>query len=483
MPAKSLMFQGTGSDVGKSLVVAGLCRLFARQGMKVVPFKAQNMSNNAAVTNEGGEIGRAQWLQALAAGVDPSVHMNPVLLKPQSDRTSQVVVRGKVAAAMGAQEYQAYRATLLPTVLESYHHLAKNADLVLVEGAGSPAEINLRGGDIANMGFARAANCPVILIGDIDRGGVIASVVGTHAVLPEADRGMIRGFLINKFRGDPTLFASGAKEIETRTSWRDLGLIPHHPPLADLPAEDSLALTHPQHATTGRVHVVILTTPQLANFDDLDPLTHESDIRLTWLKAGEVIPADASLVILAGSKSTIADLAFIRAQGWDIDVIAHHRRGGRVLGICGGYQMLGKTLADPEGFDGTPATVSGLGLLDTTTLFTGNKIVTPWHGQYEKFPVEGYEIHSGVSTGGDCSRPFFTGDGACSADGRVFGTYIHGLFTNDEFRAAFLTQLGAAPLAYHYHDHINTILNGWADVLEREVASDVLLSLAMPIAG
>ena len=482
MRARGIMFQGTGSDVGKSLVVAGLCRLFARRGLRVAPFKAQNMSNNAAVTSEGGEIGRAQWLQALACSIEPSVHMNPVLLKPQSDRTSQVILLGKAVATMGAQEYQSYRSTLMPHVLESYQHLAKNADIILAEGAGSPAEVNLRASDIANMGFARAADCPVILIGDIDRGGVIASIVGTHAVMPDADRAMICGFLINKFRGDAKLFANGAKEIERHTDWPYLGLIPYNHALSQLPQEDSLAMAKPSASKDGAAHIAILTYPHIANFDDLDPLKNEPGVTLTWLRAGDVIPANTDLVILPGSKSTIADLQFVRAQGWDIDLKAHHRRGGRILGICGGYQMLGKTLSDPEGFDGAPATIEGLGFLDTTTLFTNQKTVTPWQGKYNELDVTGFEIHSGVTTGSDCARPVFApADGARSQDDLVWGTYIHGMFTADAFRTALLSQLGAPASSYHYLQHMQLILDTWADMLEDAIAIEKLLELATPI--
>jgi adenosylcobyric acid synthase len=479
------MFQGTGSDVGKSLIVAGLCRLFARRGLKVAPFKAQNMSNNAAVAGDGGEIGRAQWLQALASGTRPSVHMNPVLLKPQSDKTSQVILRGKFVAAMGAKEYHNYRKTLLPQVLESYEMLARDADLALVEGAGSPAEINLRENDIANMGFARAADCPVVLIGDIERGGVIASIVGTHAILPDADREMIKGFVINKFRGDASLFTGGIEEIEKRTGWKNLGLIPHFPELLNLPQEDSLALSLPSPACGGGagrgLHIAVLKTPHIANFDDIDPLAGEENICVTWVCAGQAIPADAKLVILAGSKSTIADLEFIKRQGWDIDLKAHLRRGGRIIGICGGYQMLGKTLSDPYGVEGAKATVEGLGLLDIDTIFTSEKTVKPWAGKYGDIDISGYEIHVGISTGADCIRPLFNGEkpeGACSENGLVWGSYIHGIFANDNFRKHLLSQLGAPLSAYNYKRHIERVLDAWAETLEKAIDIEQLLLMA-----
>ncbi len=459
MTARSLMFQGTGSDVGKSLLVAGLCRLLAKQGLKVVPFKAQNMSNNAAVADDGGEIGRAQWLQAVAAGVKPSVHMNPVLLKPQSDKTSQVIVRGKLTATMGASEYQNYRKSLLPQVLESYNLLAKNTDIVLVEGAGSPAEINLRENDIANMGFARAANIPVVMIGDIERGGVIASLVGTHAILADADREMIKAFIVNKFRGDASLFASGAAEIEKRTGWQNLGLVPHFAELTKLPQEDSLALfslsLKPQASS---FNIAVLQTPHIANFDDITPLANDPNINLIWVKTGEVIPADADIVILAGSKSTIADLKFIKAQGWDIDLQAHRRRGGRIIGICGGYQMLGKTISDPHGMEGTPETIEGLGMLEIDTILTTEKTV-------RNVSATGYEIHVGKTTGA-----------ATSEDGLVWGSYVHGLFADDEFRRNWMPA-SAGMTSYNYQQHTQKILDDWADILAENINIEKLLEI------
>src|SRR5436190_6107790 len=371
--ARALMIQGTGSDVGKSLVVAGLARAFTRRGLRVRPFKPQNMSNNAAVTADGGEIGRAQALQARAARVPPSVHMNPVLLKPQSELGSQVVVQGKVVGNAKAREYQAMKPKLLGAVLESFGKLAAEADLVLVEGAGSASEVNLRAADIANMGFARAADVPVVLLGDIDRGGVIASLVGTKAVIDPADAAMIAGFIVNRFRGDPTLFADGMKDIERRTGWPALGLLPFFDQAHRLPAEDVLGLPTERRGTG--MKIVVLAYPRIANFDDFDPLRLEQAVDLVFVRPGEAIPGDAGLVILPGSKATIADLAALRAAGWDIDLQAHVRRGGRVLGICGGYQMLGRTVADPHGIEGPPSSVPGLGLLEVDTVLAGDKVL------------------------------------------------------------------------------------------------------------
>src|SRR5690606_9322822 len=313
------------------------------RGLSVAPFKPQNMSNNAAVTADGGEIGRAQALQALAAGVPLHTDMNPVLLKPETDVGAQVIVQGRRLTTAKARDYQRLKPQLLARVLESFHRLKSAHDIVLVEGAGSPAEVNLRAGDIANMGFARAADVPVILTGDIDRGGVIAQIVGTQAVIDAEDAAMVAGFLINRFRGDPSLFDDGYRMIEQRTGWRGFGVCPWFPDAWRLPAEDALDLAAPRRETG--LHVVCLCLSRIANFDDLDPLAQEPGVRLTMLGPGRAIPGDADLVILPGTKSTRGDLAFLRAQGWDVDLAAHVRRGGHVLGICGGYQLLGREVA------------------------------------------------------------------------------------------------------------------------------------------
>ncbi|HAY48841.1 MAG TPA: cobyric acid synthase CobQ, partial [Thalassospira sp.] len=371
----ALMLQGTGSDVGKSMLVAGLCRAFARRGLRVRPFKPQNMSNNAAVTDDGGEIGRAQALQARAAGVPTTVHMNPVLLKPQSDIGAQVVVQGKVLTSAKARDYYRLKRDLLPRVIQSFEIMANDADLVLVEGAGSPAEVNLRASDIANMGFAEAAGVPVILVGDIDRGGVIASIVGTHALLSDSDREWLRGYVINKFRGDVSLFASATDIIEQTCGLKSYGIATYWPGAHKLPAEDGVALEkagiyqRKQDGVSGPViRIAVPHLPRIANFDDLDPLAAEADVELLVIKPGQVIPADCDLVLLPGSKSTMADLRFLKEQGWDIDILAHHRRGGAVIGICGGYQMLGRMVHDPNGVEGEPGSETGLGLLDVETV-------------------------------------------------------------------------------------------------------------------
>ena len=368
----ALMIQGTGSNAGKSTLVAGLARALVRRGMKVAPFKPQNMSNNAAVAVEGGEIGRAQAVQARAARMIPSVHMNPVLLKPETDSGSQVIVQGKRWGTLRAKNYLDKKAALLPAVLDSFARLAREADIVLVEGAGSPAEINLRAGDIANMGFAAAADVPVVLAGDIDRGGVIASLAGTHLVLEPDERARIRGFVINKFRGDVGLFDQGLTAVTRLTGWPSLGVVPWLPRAAWLPAEDAVDLDRVRGSASSRV-IAVPILARIANFDDLDPLGMEPGVKLVFVRPGEAIPANADVVILPGSKSTIGDLAFLRAQGWDIDIKAHVRRGGHVLGLCGGYQMLGQTIADPQGIEGPAATVEGLGLLDISTVMSADK--------------------------------------------------------------------------------------------------------------
>lgn len=473
----AVMIQGTGSNVGKSLLVAGLCRAARRRGLSVAPFKPQNMSNNAAVTADGGEIGRAQAMQARACGLDPVTDMNPVLLKPETDTGAQVLLHGRPIARAQARDYATLKPRLLEGVLDSFRRLSAAHDLVIVEGAGSPAEVNLRPRDIANMGFARAAGVPVVLAGDIDRGGVIAQIVGTQAVMDADDAAMVRGFLINKFRGDPRLFDDGYAMIADRTGWPGFGVIPWFAGAHRLPAEDAVDL----RASRGQgLHVVCLTLSRIANFDDLDPLAAEPGVRLTMLGPGRAIPGDADLVVIPGTKSTIGDLAFLRAQGWDIDLVAHLRRGGHVLGICGGFQMLGQVIDDPAGADGMAGQVQGLGLLDVRTVMAPDKRVVQVAGQALGQPVRGYEIHMGRTTGSDCARPFGMmpdPDGATSADGRVMGSYLHGLFSDDGFRAAFLARLGA-PSAPGYEAGVDQALDDLADHLETHMDVGGLLAVA-----
>jgi adenosylcobyric acid synthase len=478
----ALMLQGTGSDVGKSVLVAGLCRLFANRGLAVRPFKPQNMSNNAAVTIDGGEIGRAQALQALACRVEPHSDMNPVLLKPQADRTSQLIVHGRVRGTLGSGNFRAARGALLAEVMESYARLRAGCDLVIVEGAGSPAEINLRAGDIANMGFACAADVPVVLIGDIDRGGVIASIVGTRAVIDAEDAAMIRGFLINKFRGDPALFEDGYRAIEERSGWRGFGVIPWLAAAARLPSEDAVVLEKRTAPAEGRKLIACPILPRISNFDDLDPLKLEPGIDLVMVPPGSPIPADAAAVILPGSKATIADLAALRAEGWDIDLIAHHRRGGLILGLCGGYQMLGRRIADPLGLEGAPAEAAGLGLLDVETVMAPAKILRRVRGTALGSATEGYEMHMGDTVRGDVA-PFAhledgRADGAIAANGIVMGSYLHGLFASSELRKSFLARIGVAAGGQDYGASVDGALDAIAVELAAHVDADALLDLA-----
>jgi adenosylcobyric acid synthase len=478
----ALMIQGAGSDVGKSLVVAGLARVATRRGLRVRPFKPQNMSNNAAVTVDGGEIGRAQALQALAAGVEPHTDMNPVLLKPETDVGAQVVVQGRRVATLRARDYAKMKPSLMPAVLESFERLKAQADLVLVEGAGSPAEVNLRANDIANMGFARRADLPVVIVGDIDRGGVIAQLVGIRSVIDPDDAAMIAGFIINKFRGDPTLFDDGYKLIETRTGWRGFGVLPYFPRATELPAEDALGLSDARKP--GRCKIAFLALSRIANFDDLDPLKLEPDVDLVMVRPGEAVPGDAKLVILPGAKSTRGDLDFLRAQGWEIDLAAHHRRGGHVLGICGGYQMLGKSVADPDGIEGPAGDTPGLGLLDVATVMTQEKALTRVSAVHAATgaALDAYEIHIGRTEGGDLAHPFSFIDeqpeGAVSADGLIHGTYLHGLFTSDSFRRAYLALLGVEASGEHYRARVVSTLDALADHIEKHLNVDGLLQLA-----
>jgi adenosylcobyric acid synthase len=489
--ARAFMVQGTGSSVGKSLLVAGLARLFSRRGLAVRPFKPQNMSNNAAVTADGGEIGRAQALQARAAGVAASVHMNPVLLKPQGETSAQIVVQGKVAGTANGHDYQAWRTRLMPTVLDSFARLKREADLVIVEGAGAASEVNLRAGDIANMGFARATGTPVTIVGDISRGGVIASLVGTKAVIDNADAALIRGFIVNRFQGDPNLFADGMRLIAERTGWPALGLVPHFADAARLPAEDSLGLAGGEvSARSGETSkrarkIVVPVTPSIANFDDLDPLRQEPDVVVELVERGRPLPIDADLILLAGSKATINDLLFLRAEGWDIDLKAHVRRGGRVLGICGGYQMLGRSIDDPLGIEGAPRSIDGLGLLDVATTMTATKRLQAVVGVSlpDEVPFRGYEMHVGKTVGPATMNPLLRlsdgrDDGAMSADGRVAGAYIHGLFADDRQRARWLALLGGCARDFSYEATIEDTLDGLAEHLDRHIDCDRLLALS-----
>lgn len=478
--AQSIMIQGAGSNVGKSMIVAGLARAFTRRGLSVAPFKPQNMSNNAAVTIDGGEIGRAQALQALACGRAAHTDMNPVLLKPESETGSQVIVQGQRFDTVRAREYVRIKPKLMAPVLQSFTRLCDTADLILVEGAGSPAEINLRAGDIANMGFANAASVPVVLVGDIDRGGVIAQLVGTQAILSSEDATHIKAFAINKFRGDVQLFNEGLTEITARTGWPSLGVIPWFSDAWRLPAEDVMDI---RSSPGGTCHVAVPRLGRIANFDDLDPLSSEPGLNVEIIEPGRPLPGSADLILIPGSKSTIADLAAFRANGWDIDLAAHIRRGGHVLGICGGYQMLGREIADPDGIEGPAGSVPGLGHLDVRTVMKPEKRLSLTQATYRATgdKVEGYEIHLGETSGPDCARAWLSIEdrpaGAASADGRIKGAYLHGLFASDNFRAVYLTELGASS-ELAFNDQTEATLDALAEHLETHMDLDLLLTLA-----
>ena len=508
----AIMIQGCGSDVGKSVLVAGLCRLFTNRGITVRPFKSQNMSNNAAVTAGGGEIGRAQALQARACRIAPTVDMNPVLLKPQSDVGAQLIVRGKMSGNFDASSHGRDKRALLEVAVESYRRLAQEADLMIVEGAGSPAETNLRKYDIANMGFAQALGLPVVLVGDINRGHVIASLVGAHAVLDEADRALIRGFIVNKFRGNPRLFDDGVRKVIEHTGWPSIGVVPWLAAASRLPSEDGVQLEdiNAPRRLGVRAKVVVPQLSRIANFDDFDPLREEPEIELVFVPPGRPLPRDAALIVIPGTKSTIADMEFVRSQGWDVDILSHVRHGGRVLGICGGYQMLGRSISDPNGIEGPPRTVPALGLLDVETVMTGDKTLREVAGVLaahacaadvsavatgaggvgvagaaaaKRAAFAGYEMHVGHTTGPGAARPFLrfndgTADGAVSADGRIAGCYVHGLFGVTEARAALVAAIGATPSLDDHNSRVDAALDNIAAELAQCLDIDTLASVA-----
>lgn len=486
--ARAIMIQGTGSNVGKSMIVAGLARAFTRRGLSVRPFKPQNMSNNAAVTIDGGEIGRAQALQARAAGVPPHTDMNPVLLKPQSNTGAQIIVQGQVFGAQEARTFGRAKDKLMPYVLESFHRLSAECDLVLIEGAGSPAETNLRARDIANMGFARIADVPVILMGDIDRGGVIAQIVGTQAVLEPADNALIAGFAVNKFRGDVRLFDEGRDDICARTRWPCLGVIPWFETAGRLPAEDVADLPARARSGGSGLTIVVPQLPRISNFDDLDPLAAEPGVNLIIAPPGAPLPVAADIILLGGSKATLSDLDALRREGWDIDIASHIRRGGHVLGLCGGYQILGNNIADPGGIEGPPGSAKGLGHLNVDTLLHPRKTLRLSQGTHlsSGAALEGYEIHMGETQGPDCANAWLNvagqQAGASALQGRIQGCYLHGIFNSDAFRAAWLAQFGQSAQAAYDH-RVEQTLDDLADHLEQHLDLDSLVNLAQPVAG
>ena len=483
MPA--LMIQGCGSDVGKSVLVAGLCRLLTNRGHRVRPFKPQNMSNNAAVTVDGGEIGRSTALQAMACRVAPSSDMNPVLLKPQSDIGAQLIVQGQRVGVLDAKEYGRDKRHLLQLAVESYRRLARACDWIVVEGAGSPAETNLRTHDIANMGFAHEVDLPVVLVGDINRGHVIASLVGAHTVLDAADRARVRGFIINKFRGDQALFAEGLTTVRSHTGWQSLGIVPWLPAALRLPAEDAVPLERCSRSASGsdRVTIAVLLLPHIANFDDFDPLQQEPTVDLVYVRPGQPLPLDARLIVIPGSKTTISDLTFIRSCGWEHDLHAYVRRGGRLLGICAGYQMLGSAIHDPLCLEGSQPSIAGLGLLDIVTIMEPRKVLREVAGieMQTGARIHGYEMHLGCSSGSG-GRPmvhFDDGayDGAVNADGRVGGCHVHGLFESTAYRAALLASLGAQSSRTDHSAQVDAALDEIATTLEEVLDVDALMRI------
>jgi adenosylcobyric acid synthase len=452
------MIQGTGSFVGKSIIAAGLCRVFKQDGYRVAPFKAQNMALNSFVTPEGGEMGRAQVVQAEAAGLAPHVDMNPILLKPNSDIGAQVIIHGKVFGNLDADAYHRFKKEALPKVLESYGRLSGKYQVIVIEGAGSPAEINLREGDIANMGIAEKIDAPVLLVGDIDKGGVFASLVGTLELLSENERRRIRGYIINKFRGDLNLLLPGLEFLERKTGRPVLGVIPYLHDLC-LPEEDGVVLDR-TFRRDGRktLEIAVLYLPHISNFTDFDPLEHEPGVHLRYVHPGQRIGEPAA-VVLPGSKNTIEDFLFLKKEGYADEILKLRRDGRTVIGICGGFQMLGKVIRDPLGMESSSGEIEGLGLLDLKTVLTKEKMTfqvkaIPLQGLFvqEEGTLQGYEIHMGETERGPSHLPAFQiverlnqaadiEDGAVSPDGKVWGTYLHGLFENDGFRRRFIESL------------------------------------------
>jgi adenosylcobyric acid synthase len=478
----TLMVQGTTSDAGKSTLVTALCRWLRRQGVAVVPFKPQNMALNSAVTLDGGEIGRAQAVQAQAAGLAPHTDMNPVLLKPNSDIGAQVIIHGRALTSMDAATYHDYKKVAMSAVLESHRRLRAAYPLVLVEGAGSPAEINLRAGDIANMGFAEAVDCPVILIADIDKGGVFAHLVGTLALLSASEQARIRGFVINRFRGDIALLQPGLDWLEQHTGKPVLGVLPY---LMDfhLEAEDAIDLRQSAKAAE-TIRVVVPVLPRISNHTDFDPLRLHPQVELCFVGPGQAIPA-ADLIVLPGSKSVRADLAFLREQGWEAAIHRHLRYGGKLLGICGGLQMLGRVIDDPHGLEGAAGSSRGLGLLDFETRLAPEKQLRNVRGRLclEQAPVCGYEIHAGVSSGAALAAAAVQledgrGDGALSADGQVLGSYLHGLFESSEACGALLRWAGLREVRQvDYHALRERDIERLADMVEAHLDTAKLRTL------
>ncbi len=440
----TLMVQGTTSDAGKSAVVTGLCRWLHRQGIRVAPFKPQNMALNSAVTAQGGEIGRSQAVQAIAAGIPPHTDMNPILLKPQTDVGAQVIIHGQVFNTMNAEAYHGYKQRAMQAVLDSYARLRAQYDVIVVEGAGSPAEINLRENDIANMGFAEAVDCPVILVGDIDRGGVFAQLVGTLALISERDAARIQGFIINRFRGDINLLTSGLDWLTAHTHKPVLGVLPYLHDL-HLEAEDALNQGQQRDHSKANLKVVVPVLPRISNHTDFDPLRQHPQVDFNFVRIDQTIPA-ADLIILPGSKSVADDLAFLRENGWVEQIKQHLRYGGKVIGICGGLQMLGQSILDPEGFESAHQCAAGLGLLEINSTMAGEKRLKNVSGDFNGAPIHGYEIHIGNTTGAGLLNPAFCiegkPEGLISPDQQILATYLHGIFESKAGCQALLEWAG-----------------------------------------
>ncbi len=500
---KSLMIQGTGSYVGKSLIVAGLCRIFKKDGFNVVPFKSQNMSLNSFVTRGGGEMGRAQVVQAEAAGIEPHVDMNPILIKPNTDIGAQIIIHGKVYGNMSANRYHQFKIKALGAVKESFYRLKERFELMVIEGAGSPAEINLRKNDIVNMGMAEIADCPVILVGDIDKGGVFASLIGTLELLSKEEKKRIKGFIINKFRGDIRLLEPGLDFLEKKTGLPVIGVIPYFKDLY-LQEEDGVSVEKVGLSPKkGEIKIAVLFLPHISNFTDFDALEKEPAVEFRYIRPGNPIPA-SDLIIIPGSKNTIGDLVYLRKSEYDKAILEHRRRGGFVIGICGGYQMLGRLISDPFKVETNRKSIVGLGLLNVETTIEQEKVTSQVEArlfQKDLLPwktgkISGYEIHMGRTDMKNTS-PLFTivkkedqnvciEDGAISKDGRVWGTYIHGIFDNDEFRRGFMSHLrkrkGLRPLSksdiLYYHrmkrEGFNNLERGLRENLDMDFIYGIL---------
>ncbi|MGF1908517.1 cobyric acid synthase [Vibrio kasasachensis] len=478
-PFEALMVQGTTSDAGKSVLVAGLCRVLARRNIRVAPFKPQNMALNSAVTRDGGEIGRAQAVQAAACNIEPTVHMNPVLLKPNSDTGAQVILQGKAISNMEATSYHDYKRVAMDTVIDSFGRLVKEFDSVMIEGAGSPAEINLRENDIANMGFAEKADVPVIIVADIDRGGVFAHLYGTLELLSQSEQDRVIGFVINRFRGDIALLQSGLDWLEEKTGKPVIGVLPYLHGF-DLEAEDAID-SQQQLSEQAKLVVKVPVFTRISNHTDFDVLRQNPDIDLQYVGKGETLNC-ADVIILPGSKSTRSDLAYLRSQGWDKDISRHLRFGGKVIGICGGFQMLGQSINDPSGIEGEPGSSQGLGYLDLTTTMTTNKILTKVSGRMsllgKQANVIGYEIHAGESRV-RCEQPILlengSMDGGISECGQIFGTYLHGVFDDDQALSLLCEWMGFENIAtVDHHANQERAINRIADAIEDHLNLELL---------